>query len=106
MGEKKLKYTTGFFLSFVITSLFNALLVVLKETYTPLKTWMAAVFSHHWIAHGVFVLTLFVVLGLILSDAKIEEKLKLDDKKMSIALIATVIISGIIISGFYLVHIL
>jgi len=97
------KYIAGFGLSFAITSLFSAILVVLKETNQALLDWMKAATGHHWVTQGVLVITLFVALGLIFSNIKLDEKL--DDRMMLTAIISTTIIGGLIIIGFYLIHI-
>lgn len=99
------KYKFGFGLSFVITSFFSALLVVGKETNESLKSFMKEFTGHHWITHGILILVLFVALGFLLSNNKLEEFLKFDTKKMLITIIGGTIISGIIIVGFYLIHI-
>ncbi len=100
--KKSGKYASGFGLSFVMASLFNALVVVLKDTDEALKACMKTFIGHHWVTHGLLVLTLFIVLGLVLSNIKAEEKLALDAKKMPIAITAATLIGGIIIVGFYL----
>ena len=61
------KLSVGFGVSFFVASLFNALLIITKETYAPLKDWMKSLSGHHWTTHGIFVIALFIVLGFILS---------------------------------------
>ena len=98
------KYTAGFGLSFVVTSLLSAALVVLKESQGVLKTLMKAISGHHWVTHGALILVLFVVLGFVFSKVRIEQKLKLDTRKMVIAVLGGAIVRGGIIGAFYVVH--
>ena len=97
------KYGSSFGLSFAITSLFSALLVVLKETsqHTVLA-WMKAVTPHHWITHTLLDLILFVVLGLALAKANKGQGVKISPNRLNNMIVGAFVISGIIIAGFYL----
>ena len=53
----------GFGLSFVITSIVTALLVVWKETNESLKSLMKEFTGHHWITHGILILVLLIDLA-------------------------------------------
>lgn len=99
MTDKK---TAGFALSFLIVSLINALLVIFKEEYSPLKDWMASTVGHHWAAHGFFIIVLFVALGLLLSLVLDESRWTAE--RSSVLLIIGVVVGGLLISGFYLIH--
>jgi uncharacterized membrane protein YdcZ (DUF606 family) len=96
------KYSVGFGVSFLITSIFNGLLVVAKESYAPLKAWMKSLSGHHWITHGIVVIVLFIVLGYILSKAGLEKKIEAD--KTSWLVIAGTVLGGMIIVGFFFKH--
>jgi len=96
------KYSVGFGVSFLITSIFNGLLVVAKESYAPLKAWMKSLSGHHWITHGIVVIVLFIVLGYILSKAGLEKKTEAD--KTSWLVIAGTVLGGMIIVGFFFKH--
>lgn len=61
--------------------------------------------TQHPMVDGALVLTLFIVLGLVLSNIKVKEKLRLDARKLLIAIMATTIIGGIIIAGLYRTYI-
>jgi hypothetical protein len=37
----------GLVVGFAASSLFNALLVIIKETNKPVKSWLASTFGHH-----------------------------------------------------------
>ncbi|NOX34347.1 MAG: hypothetical protein GXP56_11550 [Deltaproteobacteria bacterium] len=99
------KYTKGFGLSFGITSVISAILVILKETNegTILET-MKSITGHHWVTHGVFNIILFLVLGWILSKANNGQGVNLSANSLVSSIIGTVVISSILIAGFYLIH--
>ena len=62
------RYTVSFGVSLAITSVLNALLVVVKElNENTLLAWMKQVTPHHWITHGLFDLIVFAVLGFALA---------------------------------------
>jgi hypothetical protein len=96
--EKPLgKYTVSFGLAVAITSLFSALLVVVKElsdkTLMPL---MKAATGHHWITHSVIDVIVFVVLGFLLT------KVQISPERLNQLIIGAIVIAGAIIAGFYL----
>ncbi|HUV49691.1 MAG TPA: hypothetical protein VMW78_01550 [Anaerolineae bacterium] len=97
------KYTKSFGLSFAITSVISALLVILKETNegTVLKA-MAALTGHHWITHGLFDIVLFAVLGWALSRFNNGQGLKISTNAMIGSIVASVLVSGLLIAGFYI----
>jgi hypothetical protein len=96
------KCSAGFGVSFLIASIFNALLIVAKEKYAPLKDWMKSLSGHHWITHAIFVIALFIVLGYILSKADLEKKIDAD--KTSGMVIGGTLLGGLIIVGFFFKH--
>lgn len=65
---------------------------------------MAAVTGHHWVTHGLFDLILFVILGWALSKAGGGQGVKISANGLVSCIIGAVIISGVLISGFYLLH--
>ena len=94
------KYTAGFGLSLIVTSLLNAIVLIIKETNNSVMSAMKAALGHHWTTHGAIVIIVFVVLGFIFSSMKIEEKW--DSQKMLKFIILATIIGGIIVAGFFL----
>ncbi|MGQ4833382.1 MAG: hypothetical protein ACP6IS_05785 [Candidatus Asgardarchaeia archaeon] len=88
-------------IAFFIAALFNAILTVLKELNEGIHDWLAAVFGHHWVGHGILVMVVFIVVALILSyTLKVEE---IDDRKTILMIILIVlgsVISTVIIGGF------
>ncbi len=89
---------SGYGLSYAITSLLSALLVVLKESNQAVHDLLVAITGHHWITHGLLVVILFVVLGAVLA--------RRDTGMGGTALITTVvgatIVSGLIIAGYFI----
>ena len=99
------KYTRSFGLSFAITSVVSALLVILKESNEEgVLAWMKAVTGHHWVTHGLINLILFVVLGWALSRANEGQGVKMSANGLVSCIVGAVVISGVLIAGFYLLH--
>jgi hypothetical protein len=60
-------HAAAFGISLGLTSLFNALLVVIKETNREtIFAWMTAATGHHWVTQGIIDLVVFVALGFVL----------------------------------------
>jgi len=96
------KHTRSFGLSLAITSLLSAFLVILKETHEEtILVWMKNLTSHHWITHGLINLILFVVLGMVLSKANNGKGVNISTKALAICIAGSVVISGILVAGFY-----
>lgn len=98
------KYSRSFGLSFAITCLFSALLVVLKETneHTVLA-WMKAATPHHWITHTLLDLIIFVVLGVVLAKANNGQGINISSDRLNSFIVGAFVISGLIIAGFFLI---
>ncbi len=97
------RYSRAFGLSFALTSLLSALLVVVKETNKDtVFAWMAAATGHHWVTHGVLVVALFVVLGLALASARGGAGPRLGEGGMIGAVVGSTVASGLIVAGFFL----
>ena len=97
------KYTRSFGLSFAITSILSALLVILKETNEDtVLAWMKAATGHHWITHGVLDIILFLVLGWVFSRLNNGQGIRITPNALIICIVGSVVISGLIISGFYI----
>jgi TRAP-type mannitol/chloroaromatic compound transport system permease large subunit len=97
------KYTTSFGMSLAITSLVSALLVVVKEmSENTVLALMKRITFHHWITHILFVLILFVVLGWVLARANGGKGLNMTVNRFISVLVGAVVLSGLIIGGFYL----
>jgi hypothetical protein len=94
------KYTAGFGISLIVTSLLNAVILLIKETNGDVMKAMKGALGHHWTTHGAIVVIVFVLLGLILSNMKMETKW--DSGKMLTYIVWAVVIGGAIIAGFFL----
>ncbi|HOG17651.1 MAG: hypothetical protein A4E73_03621 [Syntrophaceae bacterium PtaU1.Bin231] len=99
-NSKMDKYTAGFGLSVAVTSLLNAILLLVKETNPALMNAMKAAMGHHWTTHGTMVLVLFVLLGFVFSATKFAEKW--DSGKMVWLIVFASIIGSVAIAGFFL----
>lgn len=96
-------YATGFGLSFAITSVLSALLVVLKEmNEDSVLAAMKAITGHHWVTHGILDVVLFVVIGMALAKGGHGMTMQADTLVKSI--VGSIILSGLIVVGFYLLH--
>ena len=99
------KYTKSFGLSFAITSVVSALLVIIKElSEEGVLALMKAITGHHWVTQGLFNLILFVVLGWALARVNKRQGLNLSANGLVSCIVGAVIISGVLIAGFYLLH--
>jgi hypothetical protein len=97
MENKSLSsFIPGFGLSFLVVSIINAILVIMKEASEGLKKWMAGLLGHHWVTHGVFIIILFFVLGWLFSRIKFDEQWY-GAKTAAIVLIGAIIGGGIIV---------
>ena len=97
------KYTKSFGLSFAITSVISALLVILKESNEEtVLAWMKAATGHHWITHGIIDIILFVALGWALSRPNSGQGLKISANALIGNIVAATLISGLLIAGFFI----
>lgn len=93
--------TAAFGLSLAITSLFNAALVVLKETNEDtVLAWMKAATGHHWVTHGLLDLAVFILLGFAL--LKVGETWRYRPNGVIGLMIGGIVLGGLIITGFFL----
>jgi len=94
-------YNRAFALSFAISSLLSALLVVLKEQNADtLLAWMKAATGHHWITHGILVVAVFVLLGWLLAQTTLGTRLT--GSGLSAVISGSLVVSGLIIAGYFI----
>lgn len=99
------KYTKSFGLSFAIASLFNALLVIVKEgNEDTVLAWMKAATGHHWVTHGLLNLIVFCVVGWSLSRMNDGQGVSITGRTLVTTIVASLIISWLIIVGFFLME--
>jgi hypothetical protein len=72
---------------------FNTLLAWIKDAYDPLNKFMASLTGHHWTTHGIADVLLFVVLGYVLMNTNVPDRMS--SKAVTLTLIASVIVSGL-----------
>ena len=97
------KYTAAYGLALAVTSLVNALLVVVKEKSPAVQAAMKSLTGHHWITHSTVIILLFLVLGGILSLANGGKGIKLGGNSLIGTIVGGVTLGALIIAGFYLV---
>lgn len=61
------KQTIGYGIAAIIAILGNTMLTWIKEENPAVRVLMKQIMYHHWIAHGVAVLLVFLALGFLLS---------------------------------------
>jgi hypothetical protein len=87
----------GYGISYAITSLLSALLVVLKESNDSVRELLVALTGHHWISHGLLDVIVFVALGAILS----RRHLNLSGNALITSVVGSTILSALIVVGFF-----
>jgi predicted ferric reductase len=97
------KYTASFGLALALSSLLNALLVVVKEKSPVVQAEMKSLTGHHWVTHAAIVLVLFVAFGFLLAQFKRGQGLTLPVNRLIQTILAGVVAAGAIIVGFYLI---
>jgi hypothetical protein len=99
------KYTRSFGLSFSITSVLSAILVILKETYEDhLLEIMKSLTGHHWVTHGVINILVFLILGWILAKTNKGLGVNLSANILVGCIVVAIVVNFAFISGFYLLH--
>jgi len=89
---------TGYGISYAITSILSALLVILKESNEGVHGLLVAITGHHWITHGLLDVIVFVVLGAVLS----RRDMRLSGNTLITTVVGATILSGLIISGYFI----
>ena len=98
------KYTASFGVSLAITSFLSALLVVIKElNQDTVLALMKKLTVHHWVTHDFFALIVFVLLGWGLARLNNGQGPKIALNAFIAMIVGAVVISGLIIAGFFLI---
>ena len=90
----------GFGISYSVTSILSALLVVLKESNQSVHDLMVALTGHHWVTHGVLDVIVFVLLGLALSRRA--GGIRMSANALVANIVGATVISGLIIAGYFI----
>lgn len=95
------RITTSIHYAAAATAAALAVLIIAAEKYAPLKDWLKATFSHHWLGKGALAILFFIAVTIfvaLLGPSK--------EKLARLIVIETVIIalSAIAICGFFLLH--
>ena len=97
------KYTVSFGLSLAAASVFNALLVVVKEKSPAVASGMQRLTGHHWVTHGAMVVLLFVVGGFLFSRLNSARGPAISARRLTQVVGLAVAAGWLIITGFYLI---
>ena len=92
--------TSGFGLSYAITSILSALLVVLKERSEAVHNGLTAITGNHWVTHGVLNLIVFLVLGFVFY--RIGGGIRMTANALIATIFGATVISGLIIAGYFI----
>jgi|PlaIllAssembly_1097288.scaffolds.fasta_scaffold02819_3 uncharacterized Tic20 family protein len=97
------KYTASFGASLAITSILSAVLVVIKESSeNTVLALMKNLTGHHWATHGLFIVLAFILIGFGLAKTNNGQGLKMTPERLIAVIVGAVVLSGLIIAGFYL----
>jgi hypothetical protein len=92
--------TYAFGMGFVIAALFNAVLVIAKQSQPGLFAWMSALTGHHWMTHGLLVMAVFFVSGGSLLFIKPQASTRVVTRYIA----ASTILSTGVIAGYFFVR--
>ncbi|VAW10042.1 hypothetical protein MNBD_ALPHA09-1500 [hydrothermal vent metagenome] len=88
---------TGYGISYAVTSILSALLVVLKESYEGVMALLVSITGHHWVSHGLLAVIVFVALGALLSRRNIAMK----GNTLITTVVGATVVGGLIVVGFF-----
>lgn len=77
---------------------FIAAVTIGGELYTPIKDWLAAVFSHHWIGKGVLAMTVFIFASILSNKRQVAIA---DIAGLTAMLFWVSLLSALAIAGFF-----
>ena len=94
----------SFGISLTVASIANAFLVAAKEKSPKVLACMQGLTGHHWITHCVAIILLFLFLGVILTRLNRGKGMNISANSLLITVVGGVVISGVMIVGFYLIE--
>ena len=92
--------TSGFGLSYAIVSILSAILVVLKERSETVHNGLTAITGNHWVTHGIFNLTVFLLLGFVFY--RVGGGIRMTANALIAIIVGATVISGLIIAGYFI----
>lgn len=97
------KYTISFGLSLALSSVANALLVVVKEKSHTVTAWMQKITGHQWVTHVAIILILFACFGWLFTRVNNGQGPKIAVNRLIKTIAAGIVAGGLLITGFYLI---
>jgi len=94
--------TVSFGISLAVASVASALLVVAKEKSPALMAFMKSTTGHHWSAHSLFALLIFLVVGFALTRVNGGQGVRMTPSALVKTVVGGIVIGSVIIGGFYL----
>lgn len=91
---------SGFGLSYAITSVLSALLVVLKESNEAFHDVLTVITGHHWVTHGLLDVVVFLMLGFVFYRKCDGSRFTMNALIMIV--VGATVISGLIITGYFI----
>ena len=99
------KFAASFGWSLAVTSLFYALLVVVKERVLAVRQWLDQATGNDWITHALLAIALFTVLGLMLLLERNDEFDEEAPRTVAWAVVIATSVSAAIIAVSYRISI-
>ncbi|GAB6263925.1 hypothetical protein [Photobacterium sp. R1] len=91
---------SAFGISYGITSILSALLVILKESSEAIHNVLVVITGHHWVTHGLLDIIIFLVLGFVFYRTCGNTRFSVNTLIMII--VGSTVISGLIIGGYFM----
>lgn len=92
--------TAGFGVSYAVTSILSAIIVILKESSEGFHDKLAAITGHHWVSQGLLDIIVFIVLGFVLT--RMGSGLRMTGNALIATIVGATIVSGLIITGYFI----
>jgi len=103
MKKRNLKIINAVVAGAIVASVFITISTILSEIYSPFKSWLTELLSHHWISKSVISTGLFFALSFVIYF--IPEKLDEDKIKQRMWLLFWLTFVGVVaISVYYAYH--
>ncbi len=104
MEQSVSKYAVSFGLALALASIVNALLVIAKEASPVIFSALQKLTGHHWISHSAIILIFFAASGWFLAQVNGGRGPNISPARLLHSVASAVLLSTLIIVGFYLIH--